>query len=302
MRSGYWRKSMTDVSVVVTSYNHSPYIAQCLLSIAQQTTQRKVEIIWCDDASTDDTIALGELALRNSPYQVKRLHYLNNRKSRKVPTLLDKIELCQGRYIFWAEGDDFWLDVQKIDLQIDALEAHQGVNICFTPAHVFTDSSLQPKSILAGHCPVSKIFSLDDVINGDGGFMPTISLCFKREVFEKAPNWLFEYLPVGDYPMQVVASSPRGALFLPHITCGYRENVLNSWTKTIYENPIRRLTFELEFLQLLLIMVKEFPERKPAFERIFRNHFNSLNRISTEQSNSTALQKAAIFYADLKHS
>lgn len=291
---------MTEASIIVTSYNHSLYIAQCLLSITQQTTKRKIEIIWCDDASTDDTIAVGELALKGIPHQVKRLHYPNNRKSRKVPTLLDKIELCQGRYIFLVEGDDFWLDVQKIDLQIDALESHQGVNICFTPAHVFAGSTLQPKSILAGHSTVSNIFSLDDVITGDGGFMPTISLCLKREVLEKAPNWLYEYLPVGDYPIQVVASFPNGALFLPKITCGYRQNVHNSWTKTVFENPVRRLTFELEFLQLLFTMAKYFPEKKMSFERIFRNHFNSLNQIATEQSNASALQKAAIIFADFK--
>lgn len=286
---------MVDASILVTTYNHGPYIAQCLASILEQTTKRNIEIVWYDDASTDDTIAIGEEILKHCPHHVVRIHHSNNRHQRGISILLDKVERCRGKYLFWAEGDDCWLDQNKVDLQIDALENNPEIKLCFTPAYVFSGNNPKPLGVLARHSEHQKVFTLEEVIAGDGGFMPTISLCFRREIFNTAPDWLFEYLPVADYPMQVIASSEAGAMYLPTITCAYRQHVEGSWTTTVFNNDQKRLVFESEFIKLLVRLHNEFPGHREAFSKLIYSHGAALLRLSIDQKNFDEMQKAAIY-------
>jgi glycosyltransferase involved in cell wall biosynthesis len=287
-----------DASIIVNTHNHGPYVEQCLYSLLNQVTGYSLEIIWYDDASTDDTLIKGEQALANCMLPVHRLHYQNNRKRRRIPTLLDKLELCRGRYIFWIEGDDFWLSMSKLQIQIDALDQMPDLNICFTPAQIFNGTDIKPGDSLGNHSRHAKIFTLNEVIVGDGGFMPTASLCIRREVYDDAPDWLYGYMPVGDFPMQVLAAMKNGALFLPEFSCAYRMNVNQSWTQTVYNRPEKRLIFELEFLEMLWTMLCHLPDQASAFKELAMAHYKTLQGLSlqfgdwhTHQRGGLLLQK-----------
>ena len=282
---------MIDASIIVTTYNHGPFVAQCLNSLLSQITSYAMEIVWFDDASTDDTLTEGEMALMECSIPVHKLHYQNNRKSRRVPTLLDKIELCRGRYIFCIEGDDFWLSPHKLQSQIEALDQMPHLNICFTPAQIYSGTEIKLGNTLAAHSRQAQVFSLEEVIVGDGGFMPTASLCIRREMYDNAPDWLYGYMPVGDFPMQVLAAAPNGALFLPDLTCAYRENVNQSWTQTVFQNPQRRLIFELEFMELLFTMRSHWPEYVCAFERLAMVHYRTLQDLAWRFNDRNAYQR-----------
>ena len=284
---------MTDVSILVTSYNHGPYIAQCLKSILEQNTKRSLEIIWYDDASTDDTIGNGESVLVNCPHKVIRIHQNNNRMQRKIPFLLDQIERCRGEFIFMTEGDDFWIDSKKIDTQIEALLIYPEINICFTPALIYNASDQNPAGVTANHSNEINIFPLDTVISSDGHFMPTNSLCFRREVFDSAPNWLYEYIPVGDYPMQVLGAAPNGALYLPQATCAYRTNVVGSWTTRVLYDSYRRMDFEISFLELLIKLHKTLPGHNDAFNIMFKAHAVALFELSLNSGDYKYLPRMA---------
>ena len=285
---------MVDASIVITSYNHAPYIAQCLTSILAQTTKRNIEIVWYDDASTDDTVGIGEKILLNSKYDVIRVHSTNNRHQRKVPVFLDEIERCRGRYIFFMDCDDYWVSTNKIDLQIEALDSYPNVNLCFTPAYAVNGNNDEPTRVIARYSTERAIFTFDQVVAGDGGFMPTNSLCLRRDAFLSAPDWIFEKLPVVDYLIQVIGSFPLGALYLPEITCTYRENVENSWTTTIFNNDYERLDFEAGFIDMLVRLHKYYPGHRDSFEEIVMSHSSALLRLSIQQKKFLALQRATI--------
>ena len=60
------------VTVVVTSYNHSNYIEECIQSIFSQTFS-KLELIIIDDASTDDSVEKIKKPLLNSPFPAEKI-------------------------------------------------------------------------------------------------------------------------------------------------------------------------------------------------------------------------------------
>jgi hypothetical protein len=130
--------------------------------------------------------------------------------------------------------------------------------------------------------------------------MPSPSLCFRRQVFETAPPWLYGYVCCGDYPLQVLASSKAGALYLPDLTCIYRTSISGSWTTNILTQLEPRLTFEVELLELLLNMHKTLPGNKDAFIAVALNHFGNLFSLSVSNNDFRNVEKAMLILKEIK--
>ena len=291
---------MVDATIIVHTYNHAPYISLCFRSILEQATSRRLQIVWHDDASTDDTVSLGERALLHCPYEIVRIHQKTNRVSRRIPFLLDIFEQCRGEYIFLIDGDDCWALTDKIDLQIDALISHPDQKVCFTPAIEASGVDLTVQGVLGQHLDTLGVITLDRVIRGNGGFMPTPSLCFRRQVFETAPGWLFGYICCGDYPLQVLASSPAGAVYLPELTCVSRTNIEGSWTTEVLRKPARRVTFEVEFLELLFNIHQSVPGHKDAIMSVALPVLSDLLAYSINKNDFISIEKALLTLKEIR--
>lgn len=112
-------ESDRDVSILCITYNHINFIDQALDSFLSQKTDWKYEIIVSDDASTDGTgIHLKEKYAQNENIKIY-CHDVNKGPLRNSLFALSK---CSGRYVMICEGDDYWVDENKINTQIDFLE------------------------------------------------------------------------------------------------------------------------------------------------------------------------------------
>ena len=90
------------VSVIVPVYNAEPYLVQALVSLAAQTL-RNIEVICVDDGSTDGSGAIYErFAASDSRFRV--LHQMN---SGGAVARNRGIEEAKGRWLFFADADDF---------------------------------------------------------------------------------------------------------------------------------------------------------------------------------------------------
>jgi glycosyltransferase involved in cell wall biosynthesis len=101
------------VSVVVTCYNSTRYLAEALTSVLQQTYTR-IEIIVVDDGSTDSTSAIAQY------YPVTYIYQSNQGVSSARNT-----GLChsQGKYILFLDHDDRLLP-EAIEIGVRLLEQH----------------------------------------------------------------------------------------------------------------------------------------------------------------------------------
>lgn len=284
------------VSVVFITYNHAPWVAQALASVLGQTLADRIELVWQDDASTDDTVAQVEALLQGSAVPVKRLVRRANRMSRGVPCHLDLIEACDGEFVAMLEGDDHWTDADKLRVQCDALRQHPGIDLCCSRATVVTDGPAPPDAPAhvgdlgeqAGVAPLSA------VIRGDGGFMHTSSLLVRREVLAAAPAWYFEAQPVGDYMIQVLGATRGGALYLPRTMSAYRMMATGSWSQQVARSTEARAAFEVGFIRLLRRMQQHYgPAHKADFDAILVNHLCALVRLSVPNDRPVALVQAA---------
>ncbi len=120
------------VSVCMTTYNQVPYIRQAVESILGQQTTFGVEIILGDDCSTDGTTAICREYASKYPGRVRLVEGLYNVGWRA--NYRRAFGACRGKYIAYCDGDDWWSDPHKLQMQADLLESDPACGMCCTAA------------------------------------------------------------------------------------------------------------------------------------------------------------------------
>lgn len=117
---------MTDipspkVSVIMLTYNHKDTLARALDSVLAQRCSFPFEVLVGEDASTDTTAAILQQYADKDSRIVPVFRPENVGVTRNAYDLLMR---ARGQYIASCEGDDFWCDPDKLQRQVDFLDAH----------------------------------------------------------------------------------------------------------------------------------------------------------------------------------
>lgn len=100
-----------DLSVIVPVYNASLLIERCLDSIYNQETKYSFEIVLVDDGSTDNTISVIDTyknSLPNKGFCKDSIVLYQQKNSGPAMARNKGVELAQGKYCAYLDGDDFW--------------------------------------------------------------------------------------------------------------------------------------------------------------------------------------------------
>ena len=111
------------LSVVLIAYNHEPFIMKAVDGILMQKVNFPYEIVVGEDCSTDNTRAILSEYAEKYPDRFKLIFREKNLGRPTLNVYLTSME-CQGEYIAYLEGDDYWTDENKLQKQVDFLDAH----------------------------------------------------------------------------------------------------------------------------------------------------------------------------------
>lgn len=120
------------VSVIIASYQHEAYVRQAVESVLDQS-MRDMEVIVVDDGSTDETPNIVE-SIRDDRLRLVRLCENRREHARNVG-----LGMARGRYVAFQNSDDEWLP-EKLERQLDLLETHKEVGVCFTEVELIDPS------------------------------------------------------------------------------------------------------------------------------------------------------------------
>ncbi|MBQ6204740.1 MAG: glycosyltransferase [Prevotella sp.] len=122
------------VSIQCLTYNHAPYIRQCLDGFVMQKTSFYFEAIVHDDASTDGTQDIIREYEKKYPNIIKPIYQKENQYSKSKHGNITNLisSKCKGKYIAICEGDDYWTDPYKLQKQVDYLESHPKCGMCYS--------------------------------------------------------------------------------------------------------------------------------------------------------------------------
>ncbi|APA83383.1 glycosyltransferase family 2 protein [Francisella tularensis] len=215
------------VSICCITYNHEKYIKQALDGFLMQETNFPFEIIVRDDASTDKTAEVIREYEKRYPNIIKPIYEKENTYSKGVKPSLVCFNKAMGDYIALCEGDDYWTDPKKLQIQIESMKKYADVKISFHKAY---KEQGEKKQYICDY-KKTRVFQLNDVLFGDGGFMPTASIVFLKECIKDFPEWFYSKAPVGDYFIQIFCSKKGGALYIDKAMSVYRVGHQGSWSQ-----------------------------------------------------------------------
>ena len=245
------------VSICCITYNHELYIEDALEGFLIQETDFAFEILVHDDASTDQTANIIRKYEKEYPKIIKPIYQTENQYSKDLKmNAVFNFPRAQGEYIALCEGDDFWIASNKLKIQVQTMNAYPSINLSFHPA--FQIKNEKNIKVISNHSNEIKIYTQEQVILGDGGFMPTASLLIKAVCIKNLPTFFFTIAPVGDYYLQILSSN-NGALFIPEIASIYRVDVNGSWSisQKINDIRIKNLVRNIKALKELNIHFKD---------------------------------------------
>lgn len=125
---------MPEITALVPSYNHAPYIERTLRSVFNQTRAPK-KLIVIDDGSKDESVAVIERVLKDCPFECD----LIARRNRGLcATLNEGLAEAETEYFAYLGSDDLWLP-EFLERQVQLLEERPGAVLAFGHAYLIDE-------------------------------------------------------------------------------------------------------------------------------------------------------------------
>ena len=265
------------LSVGILTYNQEKFIRQCLDSVLMQEVDFEYEIVVGDDASSDTTLdILQEYVSRindkmsrakalNEPHSVLNdggcvgIRVIKSEKNEGISMNYKKVlSACTGGYIALCEGDDYWTDPHKLQVQVDFLESHPDYGFVGTyNTLLFPDGTIKDDPY--DYFP-EPIHEGDWELYGDvfeyakcGPVTRTVSLCFRKKLIEDC----IQYVGMGnDMVLQTILA--KHSKFAKHTAsmCVYRQGGVSTDKLSIE----KQLYYNRWFVDNRLLQKKLFPK------------------------------------------
>ncbi len=216
------------VSIICNTYNHSKYIRKAIEGFVNQKTNFKYEILIHDDASTDKTADIIRQYEAEYPDVIKPVYQKENLYSKNVKITPDiQLPRVRGKYIAICEGDDFWINENKLQKQIDYIEKNPECAMCITA----TQTVGMDSSPLGELHPFLKTgdYRIPDYLSRNSN-IPTASILTRTEDLIAAYETPYRKISnVGDVPISLYMFSKGYVHYEDCCDVAYRINNPNSW-------------------------------------------------------------------------
>lgn len=215
------------VSISCLTYNHAPYIRQCLEGFLMQRCNFEFEILIHDDASTDGAQEIIKEYQQKYPQIVKPILQTENQWSKGVRGISFKANFprAKGKYIAMCEGDDYWIDPLKLQKQVDFMEENSGCNICFT----YSDKIYEEGGKEAIKDIKELQYSQFDILLGKKYQTRTATILFNKDILKNECFSMYQGRN-GDTWLKIIATENSKAFVLPFISAVYRIHAGGIWS------------------------------------------------------------------------
>lgn len=253
-----------DYKVLVRcyTYNQAPYIEDALTGFVMQQTDFPFVCLVVDDCSTDGEQEVIKTFLNRECYMEDAEYYeddttrviyvqhktntncfiavyllkenLYNQKERKMAYVAPWRDHCQ--YEALCEGDDYWIDCNKLQKQVDFLDNNPEYALCYTKCNYY----YQGKGLLDPVPWGGPNETFNDFIHNNT--VPTLTVLYRtesekryhQEVKPESRGWM-----MGDYPRWIWYSHEYKVKFIPDCTGVYRVLASSASHSSDVEKQIR---------------------------------------------------------------
>lgn len=230
------------VSIYCAVYNHEKYLRTCLDGFVMQTTTFPFEVIVHDDASTDHSADIIREYAEKYPNIFRPIYQTVNQYSQKV-VIFDTFvfPLVRGKYMACCEGDDYWCDENKLQLQYDIMEKNLDCHLCVHKVQGITEAGEILKNTFPNYSICEGIMSANEfmphVLNG---YVFQTSSYFRRTedvrmYINNKPDFA-KAADVGDVPALLYYGNLGETYYINRTMSCYRMQSIGSWNERVLKN------------------------------------------------------------------
>ena len=215
------------LSVCLITYNHAPYIHRAIDGVLMQNVNFTYELIIADDCSDDGTTEIIQNYKNKYPDFVKLI--LHKRNVGALKNWLDLLKASKSRYIAYLEGDDYWIDPNKLQIQIDFLEQNPDYSLVGHNAIVLFDDKSSPPQYF---CKINQnsILTINKFIRDWA--LPSASMVFKNNVLTDESERFLRKIHNGDLGLQLICADNGKVKYVNRVMSVYRKTG-NSLSNTL---------------------------------------------------------------------
>lgn len=217
------------VSICCITYNHEKYIAEALEGFLMQETDFNYEIIIGDDCSTDATKSIIEDYCEKYPGRIQLISHEENIGA--IKNMLQTQNAAKGKYIALCDGDDYWTNPQKLQMQVDFMQNHPDSSICCHYSRVIDENG---DLVYEDSDPVRLEFTFEDVLVGRKNETRVCTMMMKNSDHVKhikSQEWFYNVYSADTFFKLYVLSKPRAKLYvLPEVMAVYRLHKDGVWS------------------------------------------------------------------------
>lgn len=118
------------VDVLMPTFNQENFIDQAIQSVLMQKCSFKYRLIISDDCSTDNTLKICE---KYATLHSNEILLLKNPTNLGMAANYKSLfNASSAIYIAILEGDDYWIDIHKLQKQVEVLESNPDIGLVHT--------------------------------------------------------------------------------------------------------------------------------------------------------------------------
>lgn len=246
------------VSIHMITYNHAPYVAQAIDGVLQQKTEFPIELIIGEDCSTDGTRQMVADYRRKYHDIVRVITSEANVGARK--NFNRTVKACHGEFVAFCEGDDFWHNPRKLQLQVEYLESHPDCALVFADCNIYNEGlkELRESIHYSRGCREIRRLNVEEVLFGSMG--RTCTAVVRRKLLDRVVEgdpYLHGsgYFLMGDTQLWTEIAAIAEVAYLPVTVATYR--VRNN-SASHSEDPIKQLRFSKSVEEMKLYLCKKY--------------------------------------------
>lgn len=227
-----------EVSVFCLCYNHEKFIRDCLDGFVMQETSFKFEVLVHDDASTDNSAKVIKEYEEKYSDIIKPIYQTENQYSKGSGIIKNILfPKAQGNYIAICEGDDYWTDKHKLQMQFDIMQKHGE---CVASFHIVKRVRYDNNMF---HGYISKEYFNPGIVKGSriistllakiGIVLHISSLFFHKALYYeyfKVSEKYFNFPYTDDLSLNLFLAWKGDFYFIDKSMSSYRVGVPNSWS------------------------------------------------------------------------
>ncbi|MDR2502989.1 MAG: glycosyltransferase [Deltaproteobacteria bacterium] len=254
------------LTILCIAYNQERFLPQTLEGFIRQETSFPFEAIVADDCSTDGSAEVIREYARRRPDIIKPI--FRERNLGIYENLAATFSLARSEYAALCEGDDYWTDPEKLQMQVDYLESHPASSLCFHHTQVIHEDGplTGTSSVYPQELPHAPPLLLNDLLQGN--FMQTASVTYRWRFRQDDLRLCLppDILPL-DWFLHLLHAELGEIGFIPKVMAVYRRHSGGCWWndgegRFIQKNSLAKIRF-------YQAVMRRFGFKHPALDLVF---------------------------------